>query len=137
VEQKLAKLFCQIKCEPNCRLAENVWCALLERDERIARLKLWGFSVVGFISLAALVPTVRILSDDLAQSGFFDYFSLLAVGFSFNSSVFSYWRELGLSLLESLPALIILFLLALIFIFFLSFKYAIRQIRTPRVFGAI
>jgi hypothetical protein len=128
MDKKLVKLFCGIKCEPDREAAENIWHAIVERDRRIARVKFWSFCALGFVSLLALMPALSIMWSDLSQSGFFDYFSLLSPGSSLDGSVFSYWRELSFSLIESLPTMSILLSLSLVFSLFLSLKYASGQI---------
>ncbi len=124
-QDKLTKIFQRAKYEPETNLTEHVWHAVTLRDEREARIKLWAFSSVMLASLAGLVPAFQMLFNDLAHSGFYDYFSLI---FSDGASVLSYWKELALSLTESLPIMSIIFTLTLLFVCFLSLKYLIRQI---------
>jgi len=125
VKQKLVKAFREIKYEPDANLAENVWRTIVLRNKRMAQFKLWSFAATGIVSLAGLVPAFKILSNDLAQSGFYEYFSLI---FSDSRLIISYWKELVFSLAESLPTVSIIFTLSLIFVFFLSFRYAMKQI---------
>jgi hypothetical protein len=132
MEQKLIKVFQKAKYEPGANLAENVWLAIVLREKRIARFKLWAFSIMGIVSLAGLIPAFNILLSDLAQSSFYEYFSLLFGG---GGAVFSYWKELTLSLAESLPSASIIFVLSLIFIFFLSLRYAVKQINKNHLMG--
>lgn len=110
---------------PETDLANKIWHNIVVRDRRIAYLKLASFSFVGVASLVGLVPMFKILINDFTQSGFYEYLSL---AFSSGGLFFSYWKEFTLSLLESLPAMGIVFLLTLVFIFFLSLHYVIKQI---------
>lgn len=125
MEQKLVEAFHKIKYEPDASLAENVWRTIILRNKRTAQLKLWAFAATGIASLIGLVPAFKILSNDLSQSGFYEYFSLI---FSDSGSIISYWKEFILSLAESLPIASIIFTLSLIFVFFLSLRYAMKQI---------
>jgi hypothetical protein len=125
MEQKLIKIFQKAKYESDANSADKIWRAIVMRDERTARVKLWAFSLAGIISFAGLVPAFKILSSDFAQSGFYDYFSLL---FGSNGSIISYWKELAFSLLESLPAISIILTLSLVFICFLSLRYLMKQV---------
>ncbi len=116
-EVRLEKIFCEIKCKPSSDLVLHVCQDIVicqKKDSRIKRIKLGLFSILGFLSLASLVPVLRMLSSDLAQSGFWEY---LSVGFG-NGSLFYYWKETTLSILESLPMTSIIMSLCLVFIFF-------------------
>lgn len=128
MEKELTKLFHKAKYKENQNLSNNIWSVVTTRNKRITRIKLWAFSFIGFASLAGLIPAWRVLSNDLTQSGLYDYLSLV---FSNNGSVLSYWKELTLSIAESLPTMSIVLSLSLVFIFFLSFKYAVKQIIKP------
>jgi hypothetical protein len=125
MEEKLTKVFQDLKYAPSTDLAENVWRTIAVRETRITRMKLWLFSFFGFVSLAGLLPVLKTLSNNFAQSGFYDYVSLL---FSDGRSVLTYWKEFAFSLAESLPTLTILLSLTLTFVFFLSVRYAMKQI---------
>jgi hypothetical protein len=67
----------------------------------------------------------KILINDFTQSGFYEYLSL---AFSTKGLLFSYWKEFAFSLAESLPTMSIVLSLALLFIFFLSLRYVMKQI---------
>ena len=125
MHKKLIKIFQEAKYKSDINLTENIWQAIVSHEKYIVRVKLWVFSVVGFVSLVGLVPAFKMLSSDLTQSGFYKYFSLI---FSNSELIISYWKELIFSLAESLPTISIIFTLSLVFIFFLSLKYLIKQI---------
>lgn len=125
MEKELAKIFYKVKYKESPIVAEDIWHNIVIYDKRIANLKLWAFSFVGFMSLGGLIPTIKMLLSDLTQSGIFEYFSLL---FSRGNSLLSYWKELTLSIAESLPTTSIFLSLSLVFILFLSLKYVTKQI---------
>ena len=114
MENKLKKAFQTAAYHPELRLADDIWRNILRQEKKILRLKIWTYSVISLGSLVALVPSIKILLADLAQSGFYDYISLI---FSDSRSIVSYWKEFIFSLGESLPVISILISLSLLFIF--------------------
>ena len=125
MEKELIKAFHKAKYKEGSNLAENIWHNIVVYNKRITRIKLWVFSLAGFTSLIGLIPAWKTLSTDLAQSGLYEYVSL---AFSSGGSILSYWKEFALSMAESLPTMSIILSLSLVFILFLSLKYAMRQI---------
>jgi len=133
MEQKLIKIFQKAKYEADTNLSETVWRAITVRGRRITQFKLWVFALAGFASLIGLVPAIKILSSDLAQSGFYEYFSLI---FSDSGLMLSYWKEFIFSLAESLPTMSIIFTLSSVFVFFLSLRYIMKQIIKNQLYPA-
>ena len=125
MKNKLTAIFQKTKYESSPQLAESVWRAIVVRDQWKNKIKLWIFTLIGFLSLAGLVPAFAVLSNDLAKSGFYEYFSLI---FSDSGLVASFSKELIFSLAESLPVMNIVLSLTLLFVFFLSIKYVMKQI---------
>jgi hypothetical protein len=121
----LIRTFKRAELATDEHLGEKVWLAITLRDKRVVRIKLWTFAFVILSSFALLIPTFKILGSDLAQSGFFEYFSLIFQG---NGLLLSYWKELSFSILESLPVVSVIFTFSLIFICYLSMKHFMRQI---------
>jgi hypothetical protein len=95
------------------------------REKHLTLIKLWSFVAMGVFSFIGLIPALKILSNDFTQSGFYEYLSLI---FSSSGSIITYWKDFLLLLAESLPVISIISLCTLIFIFFLSAKYAMKQI---------
>lgn len=125
MQDKLTEIFKKAKYEPNPGLAFSILNKMVMHDKKMTRFKLWTGTFTGIASLVTLVPVFQILLDNLTHSGFYDYFSLI---FSDSGLMFSYWKELILSLAESLPMMSIILTLSLIFIFFLSLRYVMKQI---------
>jgi hypothetical protein len=125
MQNKLTKIFKKAKYEPDSTLAFSIWQNIVSREKHTDLLKLWSFSLVGVVSLIGLVPSLGYLMSNLTHSGFDEYFSLI---FSGGSLMLSYWRELSLSLVESLPMENIIFTLSLFLVCFLSLKYLVREI---------
>ena len=125
MKKELRKAFLNTKIEADSSLAQNIWDSIIARNKRVARFKLWAFSSVSLASLIGFIPAWHLLSNDLAQSGIYEYLSL---AFSNGSSFFAYWKEFVLSIAESLPTISIALSLSLIFIFFLSLRFPTKQI---------
>jgi hypothetical protein len=125
MQDKLIEIFKKAKYEPSPDLAFSVLTKIGTHDKRVAKLKLWICAFTGLASLAGLIPVFETLLDNLAHSGFYEYFSLI---FSDGSLILSYWKEFALSLAESLPTTSIIFTLFLMFISLLSFRYVLKQI---------
>ena len=124
MNKELAKILKDTKFEPNNGLEERVYSKVLKKEKYLTRIKLYLFSFLGLISLVGFIPAIKMLLSDFTQSGFYEYSSLL---FS-KGALFSAGKELILSVVESLPTLSILLPLALIFIFIMSLRYAMKQI---------
>lgn len=125
MKEGLEKAFQKAIYEPEAGLSDKVWHAVILREKRIYTIKLWAFSFAGILSLIGIVPAFKMLFTDFAQSGFYEYFSLL---FSNGGAISSYWKELSLSLVQALPLTSILLSLTLVFFFFLSVRFAMKQI---------
>ncbi len=123
LQQKLTDIFQKARCEPEGALSHQIWQVIAAREKRNTQIKVWVFASAGIASFAALLPVLKILYSDLSQSGLYEYFSLLFAG----GSILSYWKEIVLSVVESLPVLSMVLTLSLIFICFLSMRYLVRQ----------
>jgi ABC-type phosphate/phosphonate transport system permease subunit len=113
------------KYEPEAGLAEGVWRGLILKNKRTTKMRLWFFSVLGIASLLGAVPALSLLFSDFSKSGFYEYFSL---AFSNGGILASYWKELILSLAQSIPTTSLALSLAFIFVFFLSIRFVLKQI---------
>ena len=132
MSENLKKAFQKLEYEPKTNLAENIWYSIVAHEKHFIRVKLYIFSFAGFLSILGFMPVFKALFSEFTQSGFYEYFSLV---FSSGSNLFSYWKELILSLTESLPVVNIIFLFSLIFIFLLSMHYVLKQIINNNYIG--
>lgn len=132
MEQELVKAFKKAKYEADPALVSNICQNVILRNKRSAILRLWGFSITSLVSFVALIPAWKALLNDLTQSGLYEYLSL---AFSNSGSVLSYWKEFTLSIAEALPTMSIMLSLSLVFVFFLSFKYVMKQIISNNPIG--
>lgn len=131
MRENLKNLLQKAKYENNSNLAENVWNKLIIRNKKIARIKLTIYTSIELISVTGLIKATQKLLTDLSGSGFYEYLSIL---FSNGTSIFSYWKELTYSLLESLPASGITMSLGLVFIMIIGFKFIINQIIKGQIY---
>ena len=125
MDETITKAFLKAKYEPRVDLAANILHKIALENKRITKIKFYTFSIFGILSLIGLFPALKFLLSDFAQSGFYEYVS---IAFSSNGSALSYWKELSYSLAESLPITSMIFSFGLIFIFFISFRFALKQI---------
>lgn len=96
--------------EPPSRLSAAIRARIAEAARRSARTKTLWLGIASLVFGILLVPAVQYAGQELYASGFYEYASLF---FSDSSSVLSAWRELSLSMIESLPSFALLLLLAL------------------------
>lgn len=93
----------------------------LQKEQKIMALKrrriIFSFGAV--ISALSLIPAYLTLQASLAESGFFQFFSLI---FSDSEIVLAYWQNFILSLLETLPITNLIIFLALTALFLESLK---------------
>jgi hypothetical protein len=84
--------------------------------------------VLSSASFISLFPTLKQLGASFSRSGFYEYFSL---AFSDGGGVaLSYWKEISLSLVESLPTLSIILFLTIVFILIISLRFMARNFRS-------
>jgi len=79
-------------------------------EKKAVRFRAWVFGSTSLASLGFTLWAAIYLVSNATTSGFWQYFSLI---FWSDSTVYVYWRELSVALVESLPITsIILFLVA-------------------------
>ena len=112
-------------------LPQGLYAAIMARIDtakrRAAQIRAGLFGIVALASGAALVPALQYTANQLYASGFEDYLSLML---SDQGSVLTYWREFGLSLVESLPSLALLVLLPIAAALVWSVVRLVKNVRT-------
>ncbi|MDD5721115.1 MAG: hypothetical protein PHT16_01555 [Candidatus Pacebacteria bacterium] len=99
------------KLKPTKELRNNILFRIRQEERRRAKVYLFSYASIIPFSLIGVVLSIRYVSEGFYQSGFYEYLSLL---FSGDSAVYTYWKELSLSLIDSMPIIgIIAFLMAL------------------------
>ncbi len=126
MDKNLIKIFQKAVFCPESSLSENIFNAISIKEKRNNNIKIWVYSVTGIFSLLGFFVLIRQLVSDFYSSGFYDYLSLM---FS-NSKAVYFWKEIILSMIESLPMTNLILSLSLVFLFVLSLRYMARNIRT-------
>jgi hypothetical protein len=125
MEDKLKKSFQEAQYRPERRLSDDILISINIRQARNTNIRFWAYSTTGVVSFVGFFLTLRLLIIDFTQSGFYEYLSLV---FS-DSRALSYWKEITLSITESLPMINLIISLSLFFIFVLSLRFMARNIR--------
>ena len=81
-------------------LRSNIISGIVREEHRRAKTYLIFFATTLSLSLAGVILSLKYLAESFYQSGFYEYTSLL---FSGDSAVFPYWKELSLSIIDSMP----------------------------------
>ncbi|MDE1924632.1 MAG: hypothetical protein KGH79_00405 [Patescibacteria group bacterium] len=133
--QKRSTLFTLLaEATPPRGLYEAILARIEEAKRTQARVRSGIFGIVAVLSGAALVPAVQYALAQFYASGFYDYASLLL---SDRSLALTYWREFSLTLLESLPALALLFVIPLVVALVWSLSRTIKTARVAFTYGNI
>ncbi len=91
-------------------LRSNIIFGIIREEHRKAKMYLLFFTTTLGLSLVAVILSLKYLAESFYQSGFYEYLSLLLSG---DGAIYSYWKELSLSLVDSMPIIgIIAFLVA-------------------------
>lgn len=105
------RLYIMDELKPTKELRNNILLGIKQEERRRAKVYLFAYTSIVPLSLIGVVLSVRYVSEGFYQSGFYEYLSLLLSG---DSTVYAYWKELSLSLVDSMPIIgIITFLVAL------------------------
>lgn len=125
MDSDLINAFQKVKYRPESRLSDDILLTILAKERKNSYIKLWVHSIIGAFSFVGLFPAFKLLLSDFTQSGFYQYLSL---AFS-DSYAISYWKEITLSITESIPITSLILSLVLVFIFILSLRFIARNIR--------
>ena len=125
MNENLKSCLQQVEYKPDDLLTQKIWENLCTKNKNRALVKLYLFLAAIVISATSFVPVFKMLLSDFAKSGFYEYLSL---AFSTNGAITSYWKDFILSLAESLPMMSIIFTLGIVLVFFVSLRYALKQI---------
>ncbi len=127
MQQDYERLFRGLsKISPPETLYHRILMQLAREEKRAAALRTAFFGVTSLASFVVLIMAFQYTANELAQSDFYRYFSLL---FSDGGILLRYWKEFTLTLVESLPLMWGTILLASIFALLGSFRLAIRNVR--------
>ena len=111
---------------PGGLLAKIIYRINEERRFLTIRRRIFLFSIGLVGSLVAFIPAFKMAKSGLIESGFTQFFSLL---FSDAGIVIANWQSYSYSLLETLPVLGLMALLATVLVFLESLKLLSKDIR--------
>jgi hypothetical protein len=124
MEEKYKKLLGSINLvEPPKGLAGRVLAMISMEEKRMAKVRTWIFGSASVASFGLSLWAVIYLVESVKQSGFWQYFSLIFT----DKVALTYWRELSLSLVESLPIVSVIVFLAAVGFFIWSFSKAVEK----------
>ena len=95
-------------------LANSIMFKIDIKARQYAKVKTLGLSTVSALSIIASVPIISQIITSFTQSGFYNYLSII---FSDGDVAIVYWKEILLTLAESLPVFAIISLLIVLAIF--------------------
>lgn len=99
------------RLKPSRELRQKIILGIIKEEQHSAKVYFFAFSAILLVSLVGVVASFKYLMQGFTESGFYEYLSLL---FSGDSTVYIYWKELSLSLIDSMPVIgIIAFLTAI------------------------
>jgi hypothetical protein len=130
MEKNLHIIFREITPRPQENLCADIWNKIQTLDKRKRRRQMYAYGAIGVFSFVALVPVVEDLLTQFSQSGFYEYISL---AFSDTATLSVYWKELGLSIVDALPATSLILSFSLLFIFLISIKRVAHRLRAPLI----
>ena len=95
-------------------LVKNIVLRVGREAQNGARLKAFGLGLVSVSSILIAIPIISQIIASFTQSGFYNYLSIV---FSDSDVAVIYWREILMSLTDSIPVIAITGLLAVAIIF--------------------
>jgi hypothetical protein len=113
-------------------LCERILVRIELAKRRGAQLRAGLFGLLVVLTAGALVPVLEYTSQQFYASGFYDY---LMLALSDHTLVTTYWREFGLTLLESLPSLALLLLIPTIAALLWSLRRLVKNARSGFIYA--
>lgn len=111
---------------PHKGLLKRVLQCINKKQRLFIIRRVIAFSLALVISLLAFFPAFRMLSQNIFDSGFIYFASLI---FSDFSIVIIHWKIFTLTLLETLPIISLILFLIVLFLFLESVKYLSKNIK--------
>ncbi len=125
------KLFKSLnELEPSERVFNNIISRIEFRKRKTARMKLLLFSVATLSSFASLIPAFSYAASEFGQSGIYYYTSLIFSDFNLISV---FWKDLLYLFAESLPLISLTAILIAFFIFLVSLKLILKNIKAAHL----
>lgn len=109
------------------RLSDDIWHTVLKKRERELKLRAFGYSSLGIVSLLLGGFSINNLIARSIETGFYDYLSL---ALSDAPRVLNYWQDYSATLVNSLPIASLGTSLFLLFTFFVSIRRITYQYKS-------
>jgi hypothetical protein len=117
------------RLKPPKELREKILSSINTEEIRRAKMYFLVSTTTALVSIFGLFFSVRYMIQEFYQSSFYSYLSLI---FSDPSVVVLYWKELSISLLETLPILGMTISLMAIYALLASVRTLVKSVRgTP------
>lgn len=114
------------KLKPPKELREKILFSINKEEIRRAKTYFLVSVTTAMASIFGLIFSIRYMIQEFYQSSFYSYLSLI---FSDPSIVVSYWEELSISLLETLPILGITISLIAVYTLLVSIRTLVKNTR--------
>jgi hypothetical protein len=128
-DNNFERLFLQL---PKTHAPSTLYASTLTRiahaQERALRVRFTIYSFLCVLFVALLFPAISYTHSQLTASGFFEY---LSFAFSDGGSLFTYWQEFAVTLLEALPILGITLILFALFGLLNALRLLTKNIPSP------
>ena len=134
MERRIKKLMQQTIYISETDLSEKIWQTILNRQQKNTRSKVWVFSIISIASSALLIPIIKSILQDTAQSGFYEYISL---AFSGGGVLSSSWKEVAGSIADSFPISTVALSFSIICILLFSVRYILREMNRNQLLLSI
>jgi len=107
-------------------LLESVLVKVRLEQKKSAKRELIFVGSTAAGSLIAIIPVFSYFIDGFIQSSFYQYFSLI---FSEGTGALAFWKEIGMSLAESLPILSVTVFLTVLVVLIWSIARTARDVK--------
>lgn len=125
------KLFKSLnELEPPEGIFNNIISRIELKKRRTAKIKLSLLSVAALSSFASFFPVFSYAASEFSQSGIYYYVSLI---FSDLNLISIFWKDFLYVLAESFPLISLTAILIAFFIFLVSFKSILKNIKAVRL----
>lgn len=114
------------RLEPSKKLREKILFSINKEEIRRAKMYFLVSVTTGLVSIFGLIFSIRYMIQEFYQSSFVSFISLI---FSDPTIMVSYWRELSMSLLETLPIFGITVSLLAVYVLLVSVRVLVKNTR--------
>ena len=109
--------------EPSDKASFAIMARVRRAEASRLRFRAWAFGAAAFAAIFAFIPLVVAAGSALAQSGFYQYASLIV---SDGAYAFANWKDLMLSMADALPVTTLSFCFASLLVFIAAAKGSLR-----------